>query len=320
MSVPHSPAPSPDACKVLAHGALRGRSALVTGAGSGIGRAIALRLVELGADVTGVGRRAEALDETARLVGAQSEAGTAASADAGLTPGARARRVPGTFAAHPLDVRDGAAVAAFVERLGGERGIDLLVNNAGGQFVAPATGISERGMAAVLDLNLTAIARLLELARPHLAHAGGTVVTISLSAPDRGIPGLVHSATARAGIVGLTRALAEAWREDGVALHCLAPGTVLTDGVREELEPEALARTLAATPLGRDTTLPEIAEWVAALACGAAGGSGGALIELDGGAGLRGAAGLLTPTPSTTSNRADRPRVGHGDPDPVSSP
>jgi citronellol/citronellal dehydrogenase len=264
--------PSADECKVLGERCLAGRSALVTGAGTGIGQAVALRLAELGAHVTGVGRRVEPLAETARL--------------------AVQRGLPGTVETQALDVRDGAATSALIAALGAERGIDLLVNNAGGQFVAPAATLSPRGMAAVLDLNLTAVARLIALARPYLRARGGTVVTISLSAPQRGIPALAHSATARAAIVGLTRRLAGEWAGDGITLHCLAPGTVLTAGVREELTPEALARALAATPLGRDTTLPEVAEWVAALAAGV-GPARGALLELDGGAGLRGAAGLL---------------------------
>ena len=250
---------------VLADGVLAGKHALVTGAGTGIGRAISLRLAELGARVTGVGRRQEQLAETARLAG-----------DA--------------FEWRSLDVRDGAAVEELVA---GIAQLDLLVNNAGGQFVAAADAISDRGFAAVLDLNLTAVARLVELARPLLAQRGGVVVNLSLSAADRGIPGLAHSATARASVAGLTAQLARDWRGDGIALYCLAPGTVLTDGVRDELDAAALERVLAATPLGRDTTVAEVAEWVAALAAGIAPGASGSLIELDGGAGLRGAAGML---------------------------
>ena len=145
----------------------------------------------------------------------------------------------------------------------------------------------------MLDLNLTAIEALVDAAAPALVEQGGTVVTLSLSAPDRGIPGIAHSAAARAAVAALTAQLAE--RLPGVALYCLAPGTVLTDGVREELDAAALERVLAATPLGRDTAVAEVAEWVAALAAGATGIASGALIELDGGAGLRGAAGALLP-------------------------
>jgi citronellol/citronellal dehydrogenase len=253
---------------VLAAGILDGKVALVSGAGTGIGRAVSLRLVALGARVFGVGRRPEPL------------AGTAALAGTAFTP-------------HSLDVRNEAAVSAYVAELGAGHGLDILVNNAGGQFVAPASDISDGGMRAVLDLNLTAVARMTSIAQPWLARGGGSVVTISLSSPDRGIPGLAHSAVARSAIVGLTARLAEEWRDDGIRLYCLAPGTVLTDGVRDELTASALAGVLARTPLGRDTSTDEVAEWVAALAAGIAPAASGTLIELDGGSGLRGAAGAL---------------------------
>jgi citronellol/citronellal dehydrogenase len=240
--------------KVLRDDALAGRRALVTGAGTGIGRAVALRLAELGADVVGVGRRPEPLAETASL---------------------------GEVEARQLDVRDGDAVRAF-----DFGAVDVLVNNAGGQFVAAADAISERGFAAVLDLNLTAVARLVDVVQPR-----ETVVTISLSSPERGIPGMAHSATARAAIAGLTARLAIERPE--VAFYCLAPGTVLTDGVREELDEAALLRVLERTPLGSDTPVEAVAEWVAALAAGIAPAASGSLLELDGGAGLRGAVGAL---------------------------
>jgi citronellol/citronellal dehydrogenase len=246
---------------VLAPGSLAGRRAVVTGAGTGIGRGIALRLVELGAEVVGVGRRIELLEETAGLAGP-------------------------SFVPRALDIRDGAAVHAFCAGL--ER-LDLLVNNAGGQFLAPADEISDRGFAAVLDLNLTAVARLTELCRPLLT--GGTVVVVTVSGAERGVPGMSHSATARAAIIGLARDLAGSWPEGRV--YCLAPGTVLTPAMRAELTQEALDQVLAGTPLGRDTAVEEVAEWVAALACGIAPGSSGALIELDGGAGLHGVPGAL---------------------------
>ncbi|WP_210716613.1 SDR family NAD(P)-dependent oxidoreductase [Amycolatopsis acididurans] len=245
---------------MLPAGALRDRFAVVTGAGSGIGRAVTLRLVELGASVMGVGRRAERLAETAALAGHR-------------------------FTYRALDIRH--EPPDFLAELAE---LDLLVNNAGGQFIAPAAEISRRGFDAVLDLNLTAQAALLQAARPGLAARGGRVVNLSLSAPDRGIPGLVHSAAARAGIAALTRSLARQW--PAIKLFCLAPGTVLTAGVGEELPPEELAGIVERTPLGRDTSLDEVAEWVAALGCGIADAVSGALIEVDGGSGLVAAAAL----------------------------
>jgi len=248
--------------EVLEQDLLAGSVAIVTGAGTGIGRAIALRLGTLGARVIGVGRRAELLAQTRSLGGSW-------------------------FEPIALDIRDAGAVGELFEDL---EHIDLLVNNAGGQFVGPAAEISPRGFGAVLDLNLTAAARLIALARP-LMGGGAVVVNVSLSAAERGIPGLAHAATARAAIAGLTRELAR--REPELRFYCLAPGTVLTDGVRGELTPQALSRVLEATPLGRDTHLEEVAEWVAALAAGIAPGASGALIELDGGSGLSGATRMI---------------------------
>ncbi|MFJ7217841.1 SDR family NAD(P)-dependent oxidoreductase [Amycolatopsis sp. NPDC098790] len=258
-------APRPESCAVLPAGSLRGRLALVTGAGSGIGRAITLRLLDLGATVVGVGRRQERLAETASLAASDR------------------------FSFAALDIRDRPAAAAFVQSLGG---LDLLVDNAGGQFVAPVDRISPRGFAAVADLNLTATAAIIQAAHPGLKARRGRVVNLSLSAPDRGIPGLAHSAAARAGIAALTRELARTWRADGIRLFCLAPGTVLTDGVGGELPPEQLAEIVAKTPLGRDTSTAEVAEWVAALGSGVADAVSGALVELDGGSGLVAAASL----------------------------
>ena len=254
--------------RVLADGILAGQRALVTGAGTGIGRGIALRLAALGATVIGVGRREEPLAETAALSG-------------------------GAVAVRSVDVRDAVAVTELIAELGEGGGIDVLVNNAGGQFVAPADAISDGGMRAVLDLNLTAVSRLILAARPWLAVNGGTIVTITLSSPERGIPGLAHSAAARAAVAGLTARLAQEWRADAIRLYCIAPGTVLTEGVRGELDPEALERVLQATPLGRATSVEEVAEWTCALAAGIAPAASGSLIELDGGSGLRGAAGML---------------------------
>jgi citronellol/citronellal dehydrogenase len=260
---------------LLAPGSLGGKRALVTGAGTGIGRGIAIRLAELGADVVGIGRRVEPLIETGCLVAAATVGTTA-----------------GSFSWRALDLRDKDAATAAAEEVAGAGGLDLLVNNAGGQFIAPAIEISDRGMAAVLDLNLTAVANLTRAARPSLAENGGTVVTISLSSPERGITGLAHSATARAAFLALTRRLAREWGEDGIRLYGVAPGTVFTDGVRGEMSPEALQGTLRNTPLRADTAIEEIAEWVAALAAGVGPLPSGTVLQLDGGAGIHGVEGL----------------------------
>jgi citronellol/citronellal dehydrogenase len=263
-----SPRSSAHEVRVLADGCFAGRTALVTGAGSGIGRAVTCRLAELGASVIGVGRRLSLLQETAALTIAE-----------------------GRVRVETLDIRDRPRAREFMSAL---PSLDLLVNNAGGQFVAAASATSPRGFASVLDLNLTATAALVHEARPALAAAGGRVVSLSLSAPERGIAGLAHSATARAGIATLTAVAAQQWRGEGIRLFCLAPGTVRTAGVAGEVAGDVLDRAVARTLLGRDTSLEEVAEWVAALGSGALDVFSGTLFEIDGGSGLVDAAsGLL---------------------------
>ncbi|MQA83553.1 MAG: SDR family oxidoreductase [Streptosporangiales bacterium] len=255
---------------VLREGALAGYGSLVTGAGTGIGRAIALRLVELGASVTGLGRRADKLAETAELAaGAAGRAGEAGASGAA-----------GSFRFRSCDVRDEDEVVAAIDEAGGAHGLDLVVNNAGGQFFAQATRISPNGWRAVLDLNLTAIFTVLRAAHPYLARHGGSVVNISLSGVERGGMGMAHSIAARSGVLGLTRTLALEWAADGIRLNCVGPGTVLTEGLSEEAAEHSRRSLIGkATPMRRATTAEEVAELVAYLMTGQ-------LVQVDGGAHL----------------------------------
>jgi len=250
--------------QVLKPDALAGRSALVSGAGSGIGRAIAIRLASLGMRVFGTGRRAEMLEETAALCQGAS----------------------GRFAYKPCNVRDVAAAEALVDEAGREQGIDLLVNNAGGQFFAPATEISRRGWDAVIDLNLSAVFTVTKAAYPFLKAARGAVASISLSGVDRGSMGLSHSIAARAGVLGLTRSLALEWAKDGIRLNCIGPGAVITEGFSGEAAKPMRDRLTAAIPMGITTTVEEVAELVAFLASPAGRLMTGQLIQIDGAAHL----------------------------------
>jgi citronellol/citronellal dehydrogenase len=259
-----STSPNDNATQVLRPGLHQGRSAFITGAGSGIGRGIALRLMALGMDVFGTGRRAEALQETGQL----------------------AEGLPGRFGFEPCNVRETEAIESLVTEVGERQGIDLLVNNAGGQFFAPATGISRKGWDAVIDVNLSAIFVVTKAAHPFLKARQGAVVNISLSGVDRGSMGIAHSIAARAGVLGLMRTLALEWAKDGISLNCIGPGAVITEGLAGEAAKAMLDRLVDATPMGRATTVEEVAELVAFLGSPAGHLMTGQLIQIDGAAHL----------------------------------
>ncbi|MEQ9244255.1 SDR family oxidoreductase [Roseovarius indicus] len=247
---------------VLKDGLFKGKGAVVSGAGTGIGRGIVTRLVGLGMDVTGLGRREEPLAETAEAV----------------------KEMPGSFSYQSCNVRDIEALEAAIAEAGETHGIDLLVNNAGGQFFAPATEISRRGWDAVIDLNLSAIFTATKAAYPYLKSRRGAVVNMSLSGVERGSMGLAHSIAARSGVLGMTRSLALEWAGDGIRLNCLGPGTVVTSGLSDEAARALLDGLLAATPMHCETSVEEVAELTAFLASPAGRLMTGQLIQIDGGA------------------------------------
>jgi len=250
------------AVSVLKDGLFAGQGAVVSGAGTGIGRGIVLRLVELGMNVTGLGRREEPLAQTAEAVSGMA----------------------GSFRYTCCNVRDSDALEAAIASAGTAHGIDLLVNNAGGQFFAPATEISRRGWDAVIDLNLSAIFTATSAAYPFLKASRGAVVNMSLSGVERGSMGLAHSIAARSGVLGMTRSLALEWAADGIRLNCLGPGTVVTSGLADEAARALLDGLLDATPMHCETSVGEVAELTAFLASPAGKLMTGQIIQIDGGA------------------------------------
>ena len=232
MTVPTSP----DALSVFAPGCMKGRTALVTGGGSGIGRASAQLLADLGARVTVVGRRPEPLAETAA-------------------------HNPERITVATADLREPDQVDAMLETVAS---CDFLLNNAGGQFVAQAQDITYNGFRAVTRLNLDAPWYLTtQVANRFFIPAGyGKVVSITMT-PHRGMPLMAHSSAARAGVESLTRNWAAEWGRFGIRAVALAPGIVHTEAwQRYGLSPEQVG---AGLPAGRLQTADEVAAMVAFL-------------------------------------------------------
>ncbi|RLE22023.1 MAG: 2,4-dienoyl-CoA reductase [Actinobacteria bacterium] len=187
----------------------KGKLAVVTGGGTGIGRCIAHELASLGATVAIWGRRVEPLEETAAEI---------------LHDGGRAITVTG-------DIRDEKMVGETVDGLiATHQRIDMLVNNAGGQFSALANDISANGFDAVVRTNLLGgflVAKACYAASFH--EHGGSVVNITAD-HGRGIPFMAHSSASRAGMANLTRTLAVEWASAGVRVNAVAPGFVASSG------------------------------------------------------------------------------------------
>jgi citronellol/citronellal dehydrogenase len=246
---------------VLREGTLAGRSALVTGGGTGIGRATAELMAALGARVAVAGRRVELLEETAAAI----------------------RSAGGDCLPLACDVREPEAAKALVDAVIAAYGsLDVLVNNAGGQFVKPAEEISHNGFRAVMRLNLDAVWELTRLAAvgSMLPNGYGKIISLVLS-PRRGIPGMFHSSAARAAVESMTRTLATEWGRRGIRLTCVAPGTIDTEGWRGY--GDTVDDVAATIPIGRLGTVEEIAQMIAFLASPAGDFVTGTTVVIDGG-------------------------------------
>jgi NAD(P)-dependent dehydrogenase (short-subunit alcohol dehydrogenase family) len=207
-------APLADATAVFAPGLFEGKVALVTGGGTGIGRATALAFAGLGADVVLAGRRPEPLDGVVAEVQAL---------------GRDALAVPTNI--REVDQVDALCTAAY-ERFGR---VDALVNNAGGQFPALPSQISDNGWRSVVDLNLNGTWNMVSRFMEPMVQAGsGSIVNVvHIFSFNRGSPWFVHSGAARAGVVNLTHSMAPYLGYHGVTINAVAPGTVATDGFHE---------------------------------------------------------------------------------------
>jgi len=246
-------------------GILAGRVAIVTGGGTGIGKAIALELAGLGADVVVASRNPQHLEPTADAITA-------------LGRGALAI---------PTDIRVPAQVEALMEQTVAQFGkIDILINNAGGQYPGPAEELSIEGWRSVIDLNLNATFYCSQAAaRQMMRTGGGAIVNIVATFGLRAAPGLAHAAAARAGVVNLTRTLALEWAKHNIRINAVAPGIIMTEGALAEMliDPAGIERIEQAIPLKRLGVPDDIAPLVAFLVSDAAAYLTGETIAVDGG-------------------------------------
>jgi NAD(P)-dependent dehydrogenase (short-subunit alcohol dehydrogenase family) len=251
---------------MLPEGTFDGKLAIVTGGGSGLGRAMAIELARLGAPVVVAGRRQEALDETVRLI---TERG-------------------GQALAQPTDVREPEAVDALVAAaVDGFGRVDALVNNAAGNFVVKAEDLSPNGWRAVVGIVLDGTFLCSRAAGRRMIEQGegGAILSVIASYAWTGGPGTVHSAAAKAGVQALTKTLAVEWAEHGIRANCICPGPTDTEGAGQALWPtgEDRARVAATVPLGRLASPEEVAVWAAALCSPYAGYITGETLTIDGG-------------------------------------
>jgi NAD(P)-dependent dehydrogenase (short-subunit alcohol dehydrogenase family) len=250
-----------------------GRYVLITGGGSGLGRSMALRLAELGADIAICGRREDVLDE-------------AVAALAAATGRDCARR----FA---CDIRDAAQVEAMLDRIWADRPLDALINNAAGNFIARSETLSPRAVDAVLNVVAHGSAYVtLGCGRRWLDEGrAASVLTIATTYAETGSAYVVPSAMGKAALVAMTRSLAVEWGGRGIRLNAVAPGPFPTAGAWERLVPRAdlAARFETNNPLGRAGRHEELADLAAFLLSPAAGYINGEVVTIDGGEWLQGA-------------------------------
>ena len=248
--------------RVFRDGLLDGQVVAVSGAGAGLGRESALELVRLGATVVGCGRRQEPLAETAELA-------------AGL---------PGSFEHESLDIREEEPVGRFFDALLERHGrLDTLVNNAGGQFLGPAEGITPKGFRTVLDLNVNGTWLMTHAAatKAFIPQQGGKVLSVTLS-PHNGMPGMVHSGAARAAVENMMRTLSIEWARFGIRTVSLAAGHFATETLLTKYPREIVENVARTIPLQRTGRAEEMAWLVAYLASPAGDFYSGTTITLDG--------------------------------------
>lgn len=250
---------------LLAH-----KRVLITGGGTGLGKGMASRFLELGATVYICGRREEVLNATAAEISAK-----------------------GSVHAIPCDVRSLDAVEKMIDRIWSDGPLDILVNNAAGNFISRTEDLSPNAWQSVISIVLmgtlhctTACGR-----RWLTSHHKGTVLSISATYAPVGSAYVVPSAVSKAGVEALMRSLAVEWGDRGIRMNAIAPGPIPTQGAFSRVlpRPDLEALAIDRNPLHRFGTVEELANLAAFLVSDHSGYINGEVIRMDGGEFLQGA-------------------------------
>lgn len=223
-----------------------GDVAIVTGASSGIGAAIAKGFAADGVDVVICSREQDNVDPVAEEIVESDRPGEALPVE--------------------CDVTDREAVDALIEATVEEfGGLDVLVNNAGASFMANFDDISENGWKTIVDINVHGTYHCTQAAADHLKEGGGIVINLASVAGQSGSPYMSHYGAAKAAVVNLTTTLSYEWASDGVRVNCIAPGFVATKGVENQMgiSAEEVDRTEVERRMGTVDEIADLAQFLA---------------------------------------------------------
>ncbi len=253
-------------------GLLKGKSIIVTGGGTGLGKSMATRFAELGADLVITSRRQNVIDETAEAL----------------------RQYGGKVLTVACDVRDPDQVQNMVDHTVNEFGkIDILLNNAAGNFISPTENLSSNGFKTVVDIVLNGTFNCTQaVGKVMRENKGGVILNIVTTYAWTGSGYVVPSACAKAGVLAMTRSLAVEWAKYGIRTVAIAPGPFPTEGAWSRLAPPGLGikkKMINRVPLKRVGEHIELANLASYLVSDQAGYINGEVVTIDGGEWLQGA-------------------------------